>query len=165
MSCFIDSNIRENINGPVLCWLVMLGEPSAPKLEARFHNRGNSFKVNWIKQDDGGLPIKHYLVRYKAKKGSEWKPEIRVPQNSDYVLLSGLEWNTDYEVYVVAENQYGKSQPGTLSFRTSAEPTSVPGVRWAGRCPPRGLSVFLFPVCPSEVYHVGLPLHPHMPKI
>lgn len=61
------------------------------------------------------------------KKGSEWKPEIRVPQNSDYVLLSGLEWNTDYEVYVVAENQYGKSQPGTLSFRTSTEPTSVPG--------------------------------------
>lgn len=43
-----------------------VGEPSAPKLEARFHNRGNSFKVNWIKQDDGGLPIKHYLVRYKA---------------------------------------------------------------------------------------------------
>ncbi|XP_029704269.1 neural cell adhesion molecule 1a isoform X14 [Takifugu rubripes] len=107
-------------------------EPSAPKLEARFHNRGNSFKVNWIKQDDGGLPIKHYLVRYKAKKGSEWKPEIRVPQNSDYVLLSGLEWNTDYEVYVVAENQYGKSQPGTLSFRTSTEPTSVPGASGAG---------------------------------
>ncbi|XP_056910110.1 neural cell adhesion molecule 1a isoform X8 [Takifugu flavidus] len=111
---------------------VVLREPSAPKLEARFHNRGNSFKVNWIKQDDGGLPIKHYLVRYKAKKGSEWKPEIRVPQNSDYVLLSGLEWNTDYEVYVVAENQYGKSQPGTLSFRTSAEPTSVPGASGAG---------------------------------
>uniref|UniRef100_A0A674NEB4 Neural cell adhesion molecule 1a n=1 Tax=Takifugu rubripes TaxID=31033 RepID=A0A674NEB4_TAKRU len=100
-------------------------EPSAPKLEARFHNRGNSFKVNWIKQDDvppGSCP----------KKGSEWKPEIRVPQNSDYVLLSGLEWNTDYEVYVVAENQYGKSQPGTLSFRTSTEPTSVPGASGAG---------------------------------
>ncbi|XP_029704259.1 neural cell adhesion molecule 1a isoform X4 [Takifugu rubripes] len=112
--------------------VVLKGEPSAPKLEARFHNRGNSFKVNWIKQDDGGLPIKHYLVRYKAKKGSEWKPEIRVPQNSDYVLLSGLEWNTDYEVYVVAENQYGKSQPGTLSFRTSTEPTSVPGASGAG---------------------------------
>lgn len=61
------------------------------------------------------------------KQGSEWKPEIRVPHSSDYVLLSGLEWNMDYEVYVVAENQYGKSQPGILSFRTSAEPTSVPG--------------------------------------
>lgn len=61
------------------------------------------------------------------KQGSVWKPEIRVPYSSDYVLLSGLEWNTDYEVHVVAENQQGKSQPGVLSFRTSAEPTSVPG--------------------------------------
>lgn len=56
-----------------------------------------------------------------------WKPEIRVPSSSDYVLLSGLDWNTDYEVLVVAENQQGKSLPGVLSFRTAAEPTSVPG--------------------------------------
>lgn len=56
-----------------------------------------------------------------------WKPEIRVPSTSDYVLLSGLDWNTDYEVQVVAENQQGKSLPGVLSFRTAAEPTSIPG--------------------------------------
>lgn len=56
-----------------------------------------------------------------------WKPEIRVPSGSDYVLLSGLDWNTDYEVLVVAENQQGKSLPGVLSFRTAAEPTSIPG--------------------------------------
>lgn len=61
------------------------------------------------------------------KQGSVWKPEIRVPSGSDYVLLSGLDWNTDYEVVVVAENQRGKSLPGVLSFRTAAEPTSVPG--------------------------------------
>lgn len=42
------------------------GEPSAPILEFKVQNRGNSVKVNWIKQDDGGSPIKHYLVRYKA---------------------------------------------------------------------------------------------------
>uniref|UniRef100_H3DQE6 Neural cell adhesion molecule 1a n=1 Tax=Tetraodon nigroviridis TaxID=99883 RepID=H3DQE6_TETNG len=104
-----------------------LREPRTPKLEARFHNRGNSFKVNWIKQDDGGSPIKHYLVRYRAIQGSVWKPEIRVPSSSDYVLLSGLDWNTDYEVLVVAENQQGKSLAGVLFFRTAAEPTSGPG--------------------------------------
>jgi len=43
-----------------------VGEPTAPKLEGKVHNEGNSFKVTWIKQDDGGSPIKHYLVRYKA---------------------------------------------------------------------------------------------------
>lgn len=27
---------------------------------------GNSIKVNVIKQDDGGSPIRHYLIKYKA---------------------------------------------------------------------------------------------------
>ncbi|XP_060912396.1 neural cell adhesion molecule 1a isoform X8 [Labrus mixtus] len=101
-------------------------EPSAPKLEGKAQNGGNVLKVNWIKQDDGGSPIKHYLVRYKAKHVSDWKPEIRLPHDSDYAVLSGLEWNTDYEVHVVAENQQGKSEPGIFSFRTAVEPTTIP---------------------------------------
>ncbi|XP_051793299.1 neural cell adhesion molecule 1-like isoform X6 [Acanthochromis polyacanthus] len=100
-------------------------EPSAPKLEAKAQG-GNSLKVTWIKQDDGGSPIKHYLVRYKATHVSDWKPEIRLPHGSEYVLLSSLDWNTEYEVRVVAENQQGKSKPGTLSFRTAVEPTTIP---------------------------------------
>ncbi|XP_066502222.1 neural cell adhesion molecule 1a isoform X5 [Hoplias malabaricus] len=101
-------------------------EPNPPKLEAKFQSRGNELRVNWIKQDDGGSPIKHYLVRFRAKHHSEWKPEIRLPNGSEYVVLSGLDWNTDYEVYVVAENQQGRSQPGILSFRTSPQPTAIP---------------------------------------
>lgn len=58
---------------------------------------------------------------------SEWKPEIRLPSGSDYVFLSGLEWDTEYSVYVVAENQKGKSQPATMSFKTSTQPEAVPG--------------------------------------
>ncbi|XP_071783034.2 neural cell adhesion molecule 1a [Centroberyx gerrardi] len=106
-------------------------EPSAPKLEAKMHTRGNSLKVNWIKQDDGGSPIKHYLVRYKAHV-SDWKPEIRLPHSSEYVVLSGLDWNTEYEVYVVAENQQGKSKPGVLAFRTATEPTTIPDATGGG---------------------------------
>uniref|UniRef100_A0A3Q0RZB7 Neural cell adhesion molecule 1a n=1 Tax=Amphilophus citrinellus TaxID=61819 RepID=A0A3Q0RZB7_AMPCI len=101
-------------------------EPTAPKLQVKEHNPGNSLKVNWIKQDDGGSPIKHYLVRYKAHV-SDWKPELRLPFDSDYIVLSGLEWNTEYEVHVVAENQQGKSKPGILTFKTDTEPTTVPG--------------------------------------
>uniref|UniRef100_A0A665UYZ0 Neural cell adhesion molecule 1-like n=1 Tax=Echeneis naucrates TaxID=173247 RepID=A0A665UYZ0_ECHNA len=101
-------------------------EPSAPKLEARVQNKGNSLKVNWIKQDDGGSPIKHYLIKYKAKHVPEWKPEIRLPYGSEYVVLSGLDWNTEYVIHVVAENQRGKSVPGVLSVRTATEPTTIP---------------------------------------
>ncbi|XP_051257981.1 neural cell adhesion molecule 1a isoform X9 [Dicentrarchus labrax] len=107
-------------------------EPSAPKLEVKFQNKGSSLKVNWIEQDDGGSPIKHYLVRYKAKHVSDWKPEIRLPHGSEYVVLSGLEWNTEYEVHVVAENQQGKSEPGILSFRTAIEPTTIPDAMGGG---------------------------------
>ncbi|XP_031428225.1 neural cell adhesion molecule 1a isoform X21 [Clupea harengus] len=101
------------------------GEPNPPKLEGKLQTKGNSVKVYWVKQDDGGSPIKHYLVRYKAL-GNDWRPEIRLPHISEYVVLSSLDWNTEYEVHVVAENQQGKSQPSVLSFRTSPEPTTIP---------------------------------------
>ncbi|XP_034745697.1 neural cell adhesion molecule 1a isoform X20 [Etheostoma cragini] len=106
--------------------MALKGEPSAPVLEVKVQDRGNTLKVNWIKQDDGGSPIKHYLVRYKAKHVSDWKPEIRLPHNSEYVTLNGLDWNTEYEVYVVAENQQGKSEPAVISFRTATDPTTIP---------------------------------------
>ncbi|XP_066518683.1 neural cell adhesion molecule 1b isoform X3 [Hoplias malabaricus] len=102
-------------------------EPNPPKLEGTLQLKGSAFRVNWIKQDDGGSPITHYLVRYKAKEESDWKQEIRLPSVSESVLLNGLEWDTEYNVFVVAENQQGKSQPGTLTFRTSSEPDVTPG--------------------------------------
>ncbi|KFU89414.1 Neural cell adhesion molecule 1, partial [Chaetura pelagica] len=101
-------------------------EPSPPKLEGQMGEDGNSIKVNVIKQDDGGSPIRHYLIKYKAKHSSEWKPEIRLPSGSDHVMLKALEWNAEYEVYVIAENQQGKSKPAHYTFRTSPQPTVIP---------------------------------------
>nr|XP_023421998.1 neural cell adhesion molecule 1 isoform X15 [Cavia porcellus] len=101
------------------------GEPSAPKLEGQMGEDGNSIKVNLIKQDDGGSPIRHYLVKYRALS-SDWKPEIRLPSGSDHVMLKSLEWNAEYEVSVVAENQQGKSKPAHFVFKTSAQPTAIP---------------------------------------
>ncbi|XP_061103762.1 neural cell adhesion molecule 1a isoform X1 [Conger conger] len=101
-------------------------EPNPPKLEAKLQSNGNVLKVNWIKQDDGGSPIKHYLVRYKAKHMVDWKQELLLPSISQHVLLSGLEWDTEYEVHVQAENQQGKSRPGAIFIKTSPEPTTIP---------------------------------------
>ncbi|XP_074468277.1 neural cell adhesion molecule 1a isoform X9 [Sebastes fasciatus] len=120
-------------------------EPSAPKLEVKVQDRGNTLKVNWIKQDDGGSPIRHYLIRYKAKHVSDWKPEIRMPSNSEHVTLSGLEWNTEYEVHVVAENQQGKSVPGIISFRTATDPTTIPATLGC-RCVTYSLAALLLSV-------------------
>ncbi|XP_027855542.1 neural cell adhesion molecule 1b isoform X2 [Xiphophorus couchianus] len=102
------------------------GNPNPPKLEGSVEPKGNSLKVSWLKQDDGGSPILHYLIRYKPIQTSQWKPEIRMPSGSEYVVLRGLDWDTEYDVYVVAENLKGKSPPATMSFRTSAEPEAFP---------------------------------------
>ncbi|XP_005378187.1 PREDICTED: neural cell adhesion molecule 1 isoform X9 [Chinchilla lanigera] len=110
-------------------------EPSAPKLEGQMGEDGNSIKVNLIKQDDGGSPIRHYLVKYRAVS-SDWKPEIRLPSGSDHVMLKSLDWNAEYEVSVVAENQQGKSKPAHFVFKTSAQPTAIP----ANGSPTSGLS-------------------------
>uniref|UniRef100_A0A8C2JBP6 Neural cell adhesion molecule 1a n=1 Tax=Cyprinus carpio TaxID=7962 RepID=A0A8C2JBP6_CYPCA len=91
-------------------------EPNPPKLEVKPLSTGNEMKVHWIKQDDGGSPIKHYLVRYRAVSMI----------GHEYVVLRSLDWNTEYEVYVIAENQRGRSEPGKLSFRTLPEPTAIP---------------------------------------
>ncbi|XP_034025027.1 neural cell adhesion molecule 1b [Thalassophryne amazonica] len=102
------------------------GNPNPPKLEGTLQTKGNSLRVKWTKQDDGGSPILLYLVRYKPKHASEWKPELRLPSSSEQVVLGGLEWDTEYNVTVVAENQKGKSEPATVSFRTPTEPAAVP---------------------------------------
>ncbi|XP_051788341.1 neural cell adhesion molecule 1a isoform X9 [Erpetoichthys calabaricus] len=103
-------------------------EPSMPKLEGTVQDNGNTLKVKvkWIKQDDGGSPIKHYLVRYKTKQVQDWKPEIKLPALSEYAIITGLEWNTEYEVSVEAVNQQGKSKPAIFMFRTSPQPTAMP---------------------------------------
>lgn len=68
-----------------------------------------------------------FLARFSQKLSSEWKPEIRLPSGSDHVMLKSLDWNAEYEVYVVAENQQGKSKAAHFVFRTSAQPTAIPG--------------------------------------
>ncbi|XP_077314255.1 neural cell adhesion molecule 1 isoform X10 [Lithobates pipiens] len=101
-------------------------EPSAPKLTGRVGDDGNSFKVVLIKQDDGGSPIRHYIVRYRAKNSLDWKPEIKIASESDHITLRSLDWNAEYEVVVVAENQQGKSKAANFNFRTTTKPTVIP---------------------------------------
>lgn len=50
-----------------------------------------------------------------------------MPSDSDYVILSGLEWDTIYDISVVAENQKGKSEQARMSIRTSVQPAVMPG--------------------------------------
>lgn len=76
------------------------------------------------------------LCHSTQREDSDWKPEIRLPNVSEYVMLIGLEWDAEYDVFVVAENQQGKSKPGTLTFRTSSEPAATTGNHNSSLPPP-----------------------------
>ncbi|XP_060746511.1 neural cell adhesion molecule 1a isoform X1 [Tachysurus vachellii] len=120
---FTMSSVTPTSNPPTTA---ALREPNPPKLEAKLQSPGNEMKVIWTKQDDGGSPIKQYLLSYRPKHHNNWKTVIRVPNGGEFYVLRGLDWNTEYEVSVVAENQQGRSEPGILFVRTSAEPTAIP---------------------------------------
>ncbi|KFW93055.1 Neural cell adhesion molecule 1, partial [Phalacrocorax carbo] len=98
-------------------------EPSAPKLEGQMGEDGNSIKVNVIKQDDGGSPIRHYLIKYKAVSMTH------TPARFVFSLFStqaSLGRQTTLRLRSCTENQQGKSKPAHYAFRTSAQPTVIP---------------------------------------
>lgn len=66
---------------------VFPGEPSPPKLEGALQSKGNTLKVKWIKQDDGGSPITHYLIRYKAVSITGLKEEEKKGVSVKYMML------------------------------------------------------------------------------
>lgn len=82
----------------------------------------------WSKMSFSFESVELFLSKsISQKRVSDWKPELRLPSDSTYIVLNSLEWNTEYEVHVVAENEQGKSKPGILTFKTDTEPTTVPG--------------------------------------
>lgn len=56
---------KEACNWAPSCFCAAAGNPNPPKVDGELEPKGNSLKVSWVKQDDGGSPILHYLVRYK----------------------------------------------------------------------------------------------------
>lgn len=56
---------KQPFNSPPSCFFVAAGNPNPPKVDGALEPKGNSMKVSWVKQDDGGSAILHYLIRYK----------------------------------------------------------------------------------------------------
>uniref|UniRef100_A0A8C5EJ46 Neural cell adhesion molecule 2 n=1 Tax=Gouania willdenowi TaxID=441366 RepID=A0A8C5EJ46_GOUWI len=95
-------------------------EPSPPAVHGQ-RGMGKAYRLGLIKQDDGGMPIVEYIVKYKTDKEEQWMTKL-VPGANDFAMLQPLQWNTRYEVEITARNVKGLSEPTFYQFFMPQKP-------------------------------------------
>lgn len=95
-------------------------EPSPPAVHGQ-RGVGKAYRLGLVKQDDGGMPIVEYIVKYKTDKEEQWMTKL-VPGANDYAMLQPLQWNTRYEVEITARNVKGLSEPTFYQFFMPQKP-------------------------------------------
>ena len=72
----------------------------------------NSCKLNWRPPaDDGGLPIKKYIVEFMDKETGKWEPLCETPGDVTNTHAKNLKEGHEYTFRVKAVNDEGESEP------------------------------------------------------
>ncbi|XP_066516169.1 neural cell adhesion molecule 2-like isoform X2 [Hoplias malabaricus] len=103
-------------------------EPSPPTVHGQ-RGVGKAYRLGLVKQDDGGMPIVEYIVKYKTvgisaklqDKEEQWMTKL-VPGMNDFTILQPLQWNTRYNVEITARNVKGLSEPTFFQFLMPQKP-------------------------------------------
>lgn len=90
--------------------------PAAPLLHATSAT-SNLINVQWKNGDDGGAPIRGYILHFKREYG-EWE-EIKLSHKSNSHQLSQLWCGTDYQIYLTAYNRIGMGSPSEIVKATT----------------------------------------------
>ncbi|KZC04295.1 Down syndrome cell adhesion molecule-like protein Dscam2, partial [Dufourea novaeangliae] len=90
--------------------------PAAPLLNATSAT-SDSINVRWKNGDDGGAPIRGYILHYKRESG-EWE-EVKVSQKMNSFVLSPLWCGNDYQMYLTAYNRIGMGSPSEIVKATT----------------------------------------------
>ncbi|XP_075950761.1 neural cell adhesion molecule 2 [Anarhichas minor] len=99
---------------------IPIREPSPPAVHGQ-RGIGKTYRLGLVKQDDGGMPIVEYIVKYKTDKEKQWMTKL-VPGANDFAMLQPLQWNTRYEVEITARNVKGLSEPTFYQFFMPQKP-------------------------------------------
>uniref|UniRef100_A0A8C2Z015 Neural cell adhesion molecule 2 n=1 Tax=Cyclopterus lumpus TaxID=8103 RepID=A0A8C2Z015_CYCLU len=99
---------------------IPIREPSPPAVHGQ-RGMGKAYRLGLVKQDDGGMPIVEYIVKYKPDKEEQWMTKL-VPGANDFAMLQPLQWNTRYEVEITARNVKGLSEPTFYQFFMPQKP-------------------------------------------
>ena len=65
--------------------------------------------------DDGGSPIKKYVIESRNKKTGEWIPIADCSPKTTTKRIADLVEGEDYDFRVSAENEVGQGKPNTLA--------------------------------------------------
>ncbi|XP_031648140.1 neural cell adhesion molecule 2 isoform X4 [Oncorhynchus kisutch] len=98
-------------------------EPSPPAVHGQ-RGMGKTYRLGLVKQDDGGMPIVEYIVKYKTDKEEQWMTKL-VSGQHDFALLQPLQWNMRYEVEITARNVKGLSEPTFYQFFMPQKPDII----------------------------------------
>ncbi|XP_076177155.1 cell adhesion molecule Dscam2 isoform X1 [Ptiloglossa arizonensis] len=90
--------------------------PEDPLLHATSAT-SNSINVQWKNGDDGGAPIRGYILHYKRESG-EWE-EMKVSHKINSFVLSRLWCGNDYQMYLTAYNRIGMGSPSEIVKATT----------------------------------------------
>ncbi|XP_031707634.1 neural cell adhesion molecule 2 isoform X2 [Anarrhichthys ocellatus] len=102
---------------------IPIREPSPPAVHGQ-RGIGKTYRLGLVKQDDGGMPVVEYIVKYKTSsqdKEEQWMTKL-VPGANDFAMLQPLQWNTRYEVEITARNVKGLSEPTFYQFFMPQKP-------------------------------------------
>ncbi|KAF8572507.1 hypothetical protein P879_00960 [Paragonimus westermani] len=109
--------------------VVALGKPSRPvgPLEVSDVTK-NSAQLSWNKpEDDGGVPISHYVVEKMNMNKNRWEPVAEVSKGTT-VLVPKLEEGQPYKFRVAAVSSVGVSEPLETEMEVIAKnPFEKPG--------------------------------------
>ncbi|XP_033338230.2 cell adhesion molecule Dscam2 isoform X4 [Megalopta genalis] len=90
--------------------------PAAPLLHATSAT-SDSINVQWKNGDDGGAPIRGYILHYKREAG-EWE-EVKVSHKINSFVLSPLWCGNVYQMYLTAYNRIGMGSPSEIEKATT----------------------------------------------
>ncbi|XP_033607218.1 Down syndrome cell adhesion molecule-like protein Dscam2 isoform X3 [Cryptotermes secundus] len=108
----------------IIYHLLVQVSPAAPLLLVTGSSQ-HSLQLQWKLGDDGGSPVRGFVIHYKLEHG-EWE-ETHVDGTRNTFTLSNLRCGTAYHVFITSYNDVGSGAPSpTLAVRTRGGIPAIP---------------------------------------
>jgi predicted phage tail protein len=110
----------------------VLDRPGKPENLRADEFAGDSLTLFWNPpKDNGGAPVTNYVVEKRLTRSLDWS-KVSSYCTTPFVRIRNLEIGRDYEFRVMAENQYGQSDPAVtdqpIRARHPFDPPGAPGI-------------------------------------